>query len=106
LEGNGRPKASPRPESEIFSARFTLQRQLRNATGLEQFDWERITTDAVFRSDLIAALFDLYCQEKRRRLTRERIGTVKRQAYDYSPGLDGSQGNSGSSREFDPTPWL
>jgi|GEM_PF-5701903 len=104
-----RPVAS-RPESEILRERLIIQRQLKATDDIAALDWQRITDDPEFRADLIAALFDLYLREKanREHNYQKWIEAEQRdyRTYRANSGLDGSEGNSGQPRDFDPCPWL
>jgi len=89
-----------RTEAEIFKARWKITSQLKTASTANDLPWERLTDDAEYRADFICALFDLY------RTHRPHLGAHQPSPQQYGSGFDGSEGNSGHDRDFDPCPWL
>lgn len=81
-----------RPEAEIFRARWRCQSLIESSETLTDLPWDRITDDPVYRTDFIAALYDLYLTNRR---TRGKLSPV---AACFGSGLDGSEGNSGKER--------
>jgi hypothetical protein len=67
---------------------------------LNELPWQRITDDPEYRADFISAMFELLQQATPQKQTPSPANAT------YGTGCDGSEGNSGETREFDPTPWL